>query len=103
MMIVFLGFGGNNSTDACQAQPATVQRVGQQNFQVLHFTCGPKHFRVWQYWCAEGQGYWSRPFLLEETNVHRSGFYLNRFGEVHATPFTDPITTSDLYLPRCGS
>lgn len=102
MLVLFLGFGAANSSEGCQALPAEVQNIGKQDFQILNFQCGPKHFKVWHYWCAEGQGYWSRPFLLEEINVSHAGFYLNRFGEIHGSSYVEPLSLRDIYLPKCG-
>ncbi len=104
MMSLFL-----NLNAPCDAGPAEWRRIGMEDFQVLTFTCGAKHFEVWQRRCvappAEGvedqrrAGYWSRPFFLQETNT-REGFYLNRFAEVHAGA---GIHLGETYIPPCGT
>lgn len=77
LMTLFL-----NLNEPCTAMPAEEQRIGRQEFQQLRFDCGSKQFRIWARHCPEGQGYWSRPFFLEEVHSQQ-GLYMNRFGEVH--------------------
>lgn len=87
-----------NLSVACNALPAMVTRLQGEDFQVLQFECGAKSFRVWSRRCVEG-GYWTRPFLLEETTSGQ-GFYFDRFAEVHSGWH---VRLEDTYVPRCGT
>jgi hypothetical protein len=73
-------------------------------YQVLPYQCGDKHFEVWSRSCQEVQSserYFTRSFLLVERREN-VGFYLNQFGELHAST-TGTLQLNDLYVPQCGS
>lgn len=93
MMLLFLTL-----SEPCNAMPAEETRLQGEDFQVLRFECGAKSFKVWSRRCVEG-GYWSRPFLLEETNSGQ-GFYFDRFADVHSGWH---VRLEETYVPRCGS
>lgn len=103
MVLLFL-----NGNALCEADPATLTKLGGQTYQVLQWTCGDKQFQVWQRWCpmndppgvepSPPRGYWSRPYYLEETRSGH-GFYLNRFAEIHAGIHID---VEEIYRPPCG-
>jgi len=94
LMMLFL-----NLSEPCTALPAQLQSIGRQNFQVMNYHCGGKDFKVWQRWCREGQGFWSRPFMLTEENT-QEGIYMNQFGEL-VTGYH--VTLDKIYIPRCGA
>lgn len=89
-----------NQAGGCDAQPATVQRIGNQDFQVLQWVCGAQSWKAYQRHCQSGSGeWWGRPFFLEETNGH-TALYLNRFAELQVGRGAQMF---DAYLPGCGS
>jgi hypothetical protein len=94
MMSVFL-----HLSEPCTALPAVETMIAQQTYQVAPFDCGSKRLEIWQRRCEDGQGYWSRPFLLVDV-ASQQGFYLDRFGEVHSGWH---VLMNDCYIPRCGS
>lgn len=94
LMVLFL-----NLNEPCTAKPVEEQRIGRQDFQLMRWDCGAKQFRIWSRKCREGQGYWGRPFFLEEVNSQQ-GLYMNRFGELHTGWH---VSMDDVYFPACGS
>ena len=72
--------------------------LSHETYQVTTYRCVSHTFKVWQRFCNEGRGYYSRPFLIEETKTGQ-GFYLNRFGEIMAGQRVD---MNQLYIPSCG-
>ena len=94
LMVLFL-----NLNEPCTAMPAELQHVSGQDYQILRYACGAKAYKIWQRKCNDGQGYWGRPFFLEEENSQQ-GLYVNRFGEV-VTGYHVSIT--ETYVPLCGS
>lgn len=98
-MVLFL-----NLNEPCTAMPVEEQRIGRQEFQQLRFDCGAKQFRIWSRFCrfangATHDGYWGRPFFLEEVNSQQ-GLYLNRFGELHTGWH---VHLDETYVPHCGA
>lgn len=73
--------------------------IGKETYQMTTYRCVTHTFKVWQRFCREGQGFYSRPFLIEETHSGES-FYLNRFGEVMAGK---RIELGEVYVPHCGA
>ena len=94
LMALFL-----NLNEPCTAKPVELQRLSGQDYQILRYDCGAKRFKIWQRFCAEGQGYWGRPFFLEEENGQQ-GVYVNRFGEVQTGWH---VSVVEIYVPRCGT
>lgn len=94
LMVLFL-----NLNEPCSAMPADDTRLSQQEYRQLRFDCGAKQFRIWSRRCRDGQGYWGRPFFLEEVNSQH-GIYLNRFGELHTGWH---VSLDDTYVPSCGT
>lgn len=93
LMTLFL-----NLNEPCTALPADLQRLNGQDYQVLHYDCGAKRFKIWSQKCQPGD-YWGRPFFLEEENS-QTGLYMNRFAEIHAGFH---VSLAETYVPRCGS
>ena len=95
-----------NAMLMCSAGPATDRQLNGILYQVIAYDCAQpevKHFEVWSRRCLNEDTqatYQARPFLLEEAVSH-VGFYLNEFGEVHAST-TGGLHANDLYVPRCG-
>ena len=87
-----------NLNEPCTALPASIIALEGQDYQVLHYWCGDKTFRIWQRHCTIGS-YWGRPFLLEESTTGH-GVYVNRFGEVQSGWH---VSMNDTYFPLCGS
>lgn len=73
--------------------------LSKETFQVTTYRCVTHTFKVWQRFCKEGQGFYSRPFLIEETHSGQ-GFYLNRFGEIMAG---QNVSMDTVYVPSCGA
>lgn len=94
MMALFL-----NLNEACTALPVEEQRIGLEAFQIVHYACGEKDFRIWSRRCKDGRPYWSRPFLLEETHSQQ-GFYLNQFAELQSGYH---VQLSETYVPKCSA
>jgi len=95
-----------NVATGCDALPATVMRVGGQEFMVMAWTCpdrnGKAHvWRTWQRECSANSGahFWGRPYFLEDT-VDQLAFYVNQFGE---TQGGFGATIEQAYVPLCGS
>lgn len=92
----------------CTAEPTEVRRLDTKPdpilYQVQTYDCGAKRFEVWARACFNQdrhEGYLARPFLLAEVHEH-VGFYLNQFGEVHAS-VTGGLMINDVYVPGCGT
>lgn len=94
LMVLFL-----NLNEPCSAMPTSVERLGGEDYQTLRYDCGAKAFKIWSRRCPEGEGFWGRPFFLEEVNS-QSGIYVNRFGEVQTGWH---VTFDEAYTPRCGT
>ena len=95
-----------NASLGCSAMKAELQRVGSQDYLISSWTCEDKHgtlhlWRTWQRSCtAPNQTqYYGRPMFLEETGS-QLGIYHNQFGELQGGY---GATTSEAYLPPCGS
>jgi len=86
-------------TAGCYVTDIQETRLSGQPFKVTSYRCAPHDFRTWQRWCAVGQGFWGRVFLIQESHTAEA-FYLNRFGEVMAG---SNVTIQDVYLPACGA
>lgn len=72
--------------------------LSKETYQITSYRCTTQTFKVWQRFCHEGRGYYSRPFLITETHTGES-FYLNRFGEIMAGI---RIEIGEVYIPTCG-
>lgn len=95
-----------NVATGCDALPATVMRVGGQEFMVMAWTCpdrnGKAHvWRTWQRECVANNGahFWSRPYFLEDT-VDQLALYVNQFGEAQGG---FGATIEQAHVPPCGS
>ena len=84
---------------SCTMTDIQQQDLSKQTYQVTTYRCVTHTFKVWQRFCNEGQGYYSRPFLIEETHTGE-GFYLNQFGEIMAG---QRVEMNQLYVPACGA
>jgi len=73
--------------------------IRKDTYQVTTYRCVTHTFKVWQRFCAEGRGFYSRPFMIEETHTGE-GFYLNRFGEIMAGV---RVELGEVYIPACGA
>lgn len=73
--------------------------LNKDTYQVTTYRCVTHTFTVWQRFCHEGRGFYSRPFLINETHSGES-FYLNRFGEVMAGV---RVELAEVYIPACGA
>ena len=104
MIILFLDSGMTE----CNALPAEYQQIAGREYRILRWSCHGKDpdslrlFRVWEAYCDDGGGYWSRPFLLEERSTGY-GFYMNRFGEIHGSHNAEKLFTTEVYIPQCGA
>lgn len=86
-------------SEPCTALPDQQTRLGGETYRIEAYRCGEMTTRVWSRWCPEGQGFWSRPFLLEDQASGR-GVYLNRFAELQAGWH---VRLDEVYVPRCGT
>lgn len=82
---------------ACYAWPAEAARLGQQEYQILSWSCNEHSWKAWQQKCP--QGYYGRLFYLQEQKTQLA-IYLNRFGEVQ---IGYGAQLEDMYVPLCGS
>lgn len=73
--------------------------LSKETYQVTSYRCLTHTFAVWQRFCKDGQGYFSRPFLITEKHTGES-FYLSRFGEIMAGVH---VEISEVYQPMCGT
>ena len=73
--------------------------LSQETYQITTYRCVKHTFKVWQRFCNEGRGYYSRPFLVEETHSGES-FYLGRFGDIMAGIH---VSMSEVHVPACGA
>ena len=84
---------------ACLPAQYDITKLSGDTFKVVDWSCkAPVHLRVWYRWCVDGQGFWSRPFLMENTDTNE-GFYMNKFGEIM---WGYNPSLSDVYIPKCG-
>lgn len=73
--------------------------ISKETYQVTTYRCVTHTFKVWQRFCNEGRGYYSRPFYITETHTGES-FYLSRFGEIMAGV---RVELDEVYVPACGA
>jgi len=73
--------------------------LSKETYQVTTYRCVTHTFKVWQRFCKEGRGFYSRPFMIEETHTGET-FYLSRFGEVMAGV---RVELGEVYIPACGA
>ena len=84
---------------SCTMTEINETTLSKQTYQVTTYRCVIHTFKVWQRFCNEGRGYYSRPFLIIEDNSGES-FYLSRFGEIMAG---QRIELKEVYIPACGA
>lgn len=96
--------------EPCTALPDARTTRGGRDYKIETYRCGDAMVRLWSSWCrlpavagepraARGEGYWSRPFLLEDERSGK-GVYLNRFAELQVGWH---VMIDEVYLPRCGT
>jgi hypothetical protein len=86
-------------SEPCTPLPDDVTRLQGETYRVERYRCGETVIKVWARWCAEGRGFWSRPFLLEDDRTGH-GVYLDRFAGLNASWH---VQLDEVYIPRCGS
>lgn len=84
---------------SCSMADITETKLGRDLYQITTYHCLTHEFKVWQRFCREGRGFYSRPFLIQEARTGES-FYLNRFGEVMAGRY---VEVGEVYMPACGA